>query len=38
LAEGVEFVIRAYFDDSGKESAPSGDFVCMAGYLADSSF
>jgi hypothetical protein len=31
-------VIRAYFDDSGKESMPNGEFVCMAGYLADSSF
>jgi len=31
-------MIRAYFDDSGKESTPSGAFVCMAGYLADSSY
>lgn len=31
-------MIRAYFDDSGKESTPSGQFVCMAGYLADSSY
>ena len=33
-----KFVIGAYFDDSGKESTPNGDFVCMAGYLADSGF
>ena len=30
--------IRAYFDDSGKESTPTEPFVCMAGYLADDSF
>jgi hypothetical protein len=33
-----KLVIRAYFDDSGKESTPNGDFVCMAGYMADSNF
>jgi hypothetical protein len=31
-------VIRGYFDDSGKESLPTGQYVCMAGYLADSGF
>src|SRR3954469_6195702 len=33
-----QLMIRAYFDDSGKESTPSGQFVCMGGYLADSSY
>jgi Protein of unknown function (DUF3800) len=31
-------VIRAYFDDSGKESNPTNGYVCMAGYLAESSY